>query len=193
MSWVKCENCHAGIISWQGKIAILKQPPQTVFWNGHLFGKLKSTSGTATGLEIRCFSFPVMRTKGSGHQEKKPIHPSAKESKRCCNFSRSQVIPENVMYDFSQMGWARGVSPWSLPNQGFSSRKQLFFPPSCLGAVGEAVPLLRVNWSILNFANQPRERKGEGWGSRAGGAVTQVPVPSPPGFDWGQTQTFRGP
>lgn len=53
------------------------------------------------------------------------------------------------------------------------------------GGQGEAVPLLRVNWSILNFANRPTEREGEGRASRAGEAVTQAPVPSPSGFDWG--------
>lgn len=71
------------------------------------------------------FLLPCNEDKGEWafvHQEEKFTRPPTKESERCCNFSCSQVIPENVMYNFSQMGWSSGISPWSPPNQDLSSR-----------------------------------------------------------------------
>lgn len=53
-----------------------------VFWNMHLFGKLRSAGDAATDLEKRYFSFPVMRTKVSGplyiRKRNQPIHPQGR-------------------------------------------------------------------------------------------------------------------
>lgn len=63
------------------------------------------------------------------------------------------------------MGWASGIRPWS-PSNKVSVEDNHPVLSSELSGVG-AVPLLRVNWSILNFANRQRERKGEGGGEQS--------------------------